>query len=160
MTEAAKNRVVVGVDGSEASLAALVWATEEAAGLGAEVEAVTVWTHDAMLDDASAERTLAEARNVHLHDLEAQVTVALKGRSNVTVRCSAPDGDATDILVERSRDARMLVVGSHGAGKLHDILVGSVSSACLRHAYCPVVVIPPGARTPESRIGRLLAETS
>ena len=79
MTEAAKNRVVVGVDGSEASLAALVWATEEAAGLGAEVEAVTVWTHDAMLDDASAERTLAEARNVHLHDLEAQVTVALKG---------------------------------------------------------------------------------
>ena len=156
--ESATSRIVVGVDGSETGTAALVWAAEQASAQGADLEAVMVWVHDAMLDDASAGRTMAEARQVHLHDLETRVTAALKGRAEVSFECLAPDGDASDVLVDLSRDATMLVVGSHGTGRLRDILVGSVSGACLRHASCPVVVIPPAARKPETRLGRLVAE--
>lgn len=151
--ESARSRIVVGVDGSEAGTAALVWAADQASGQGADLEAVMVWMHD-----ASGGRTLAEARQVHTHDLETRVTAALKGRPEVSFECLALDGDASDVLVDLSRDATMLVVGSHGTGRLRDILVGSVSSACLRHASCPVVVIPPAARNPVTRLGRLLAE--
>ncbi|MET9000652.1 universal stress protein [Amycolatopsis sp. NPDC004169] len=66
MTEAtARGRIVVGVDGSDAGTAALVWAAGQAAIGGAELDVVTVWLHDAMLDDASVHRTLEEARRVH-----------------------------------------------------------------------------------------------
>ncbi|MGW5718554.1 universal stress protein [Amycolatopsis sp. NPDC003865] len=159
MTEATgKGRIVVGVDGSDAGLAALLWATGQAAAGGAELEVVTVWTHDAMLDDASVNRTLEEARRVHFHELEKLVASVTKDRTGVDARCLAPDGDPAAILTDRAKDATMLVVGSHGKGKLHAALTGSVSGACLRHATCPVAVIPPPARTPESPLGRRLAE--
>ncbi|WP_370962606.1 universal stress protein [Amycolatopsis sp. cg9] len=159
MTETtAKARMVVGVDGSDAGTAALVWAAGQAAASGAELDVVTVWLHDAMLDDASVNRTLEEARRVHFHELENLVAAVTKDHAGVTARCSAPDGDPARILTERAKDATLLVVGSHGKGKLHAALTGSVSGACLRHATCPVAVIPPPARTPESPLGRRLAE--
>jgi nucleotide-binding universal stress UspA family protein len=161
MTEAtAKGRIVVGVDGSDAGTAALVWAAGQAAASGAGLEVVTVWLHDAMLDDASVNRTLEEARRVHFHELEELVTAVTKDLPGVAARCLAPDGDPAEILIDRAKDATMLVVGSHGKGKLREVLAGSVSSACLRRATCPVAVIPPPARTPDSPLGRLLAEVA
>lgn len=157
MTEEA-TRIVVGVNGSDAGTAALIWAVDRAAASGAEVDAVTVWIHDAMLDDVSADRTLEEARKVHVHELETLVAAVTKDRAAVVVRCSAPDGDPADILTTRAEDATMLVVGSHGRGRLRDVLAGSVSNACLRQATCPVVVIPQQARTPESSLARRVAE--
>ncbi|MEU5266883.1 universal stress protein [Amycolatopsis sp. NPDC021455] len=161
MTEAtAKGRIVVGVDGSDAGTAALLWAAAQAETSGAELDVVTVWTYDAMLDDTSVNRSIGEARRMHVHELEELVTAVTKGFTGVTARCSAPDGDPADILVDWAADAAMLVVGSHGKGKLREVLTGSVSGACLRRATCPVVVIPPPARAPESRLGRQLAELS
>ncbi|MET8846847.1 universal stress protein [Amycolatopsis sp. NPDC004625] len=153
----AKGRIVVGVDGSDAGTAALVWAAGQAAISGAGLDVVTVWLHDAMLDDASVNRTLEEARRVHFHELENLVAAVTKDLTGVTARCFAPDGDPAGILTERAKDATMLVVGSHGRGKLREVLAGSVSSACLRHATCPVAVIPPPARTPDGPLGRRLA---
>lgn len=159
MTEATTGgRIVVGVDGSEAGAAALLWAAGQAEASGAELDVVTVWTHDAMLDDASVNRTLEEARKVHVRELETLVAAATEDRGGVTARCSAPDGDPATVLVERAKDATMLVVGSHGKGRLQQALAGSVGSACLRHATCPVAVIPPPARTPDSPLGRRMAE--
>jgi nucleotide-binding universal stress UspA family protein len=161
MTETtAKARMVVGVDGSDAGTAALIWAAGQAEASGAELDVVTVWLHDAMLDDASVNRTLEEARRVHVHELEKLVAAVTKDHSGVTARCSAPDGDPAGVLTERAKDATMLVVGSHGKGKLREVLAGSVSSACLRHATCPVAVIPPPARTPGSALGRQVAEVA
>lgn len=159
MTEAtAKGRIVVGVDGSDAGTAALVWAAGQAEASGVDLDVVTVWMHDAMLDEASVNRTLEEARRVHFHELEKLVAAVTKGLTGVTARCFAPDGDPAGVLTERAKDATMLVVGSHGKGRVRAALAGSVSSACLRHATCPVAVIPPPARTPESPLGRRLAE--
>ncbi|MFG1647571.1 universal stress protein [Amycolatopsis sp. NPDC049252] len=150
-------RIVVGVDGSDAGTAALIWAVDQAAASGAEVDALTVWTHDAMLDDVSADRTLEEARGVHFHELETLVAAVTKDRAGVTVHCSAPDGDPAETLTTKAKNATMLVVGSHGRSRLREALTGSVSGACLRLATCPVAVIPPPARTPESSLGRRLA---
>ncbi|WP_284740493.1 universal stress protein [Amycolatopsis sp. RTGN1] len=161
MTEATvKGRIVVGVDGSDAGTAALVWAAAQAEAIGAELDVVTVWLHDEMLDDASVNRNLEEARRVHFHELQKLVTAVTKDHAGVVARCSAPDGDPAGVLTERAKDATMLVVGSHGKGKLREVLAGSVSSACLRHATCPVAVIPPPARTPESPLGRRLADVT
>ncbi|MEV0067983.1 MULTISPECIES: universal stress protein [unclassified Amycolatopsis] len=133
------DRLVVGLDGSDA----------------ADVQAVTAWVYDPMLDDESVNRKAAEAREEHLRQLEEYVASACAGRPGVEVRCVAAEGDPADVLVECSRDALMLVVGSHGWGKWRGLLAGSVSGSCLRHAHCPVVVIPPRAWLPGSAVGRL-----
>lgn len=159
--ESAKNRIVVGVDGSEPGMAALLWAAGQASALGAQLVVVTAWIHDGMLDDASLTRALEDARKVHLGELEAQVEKVLGERApGLDLLCKAPDGDPAQVLIEESREANMLVVGSHGTGRLHEILVGSVSKACLRHASCPVVVIPAPARAKGSRLGRMLLSTA
>ncbi|RJQ87261.1 universal stress protein [Amycolatopsis panacis] len=151
-----KNTVLAGVDGSDAGRAALTWAIDWATRTGAEVDAVTAWLYDPMLDDPSLHRTKVEARRIHLRELEDQVAAA---RPGVVVRCAVPDGDAADVLVDLSRDAQLLVVGSHGKGKWRNLLVGSVSATCLRRAHCPVVVVPPRAWMPGGLVGQLLAGT-
>ena len=52
------------------------------------------------------------------------------------------EGDPIHVLPELARGAAMLVVGRHRGGVVREVLLGSVSAACVRHATCPVVVIP------------------
>jgi nucleotide-binding universal stress UspA family protein len=155
----ARDRLVVGLDGSDAD-AALAWCLEFADRTGADVQAVTAWVYDPMLDDESVNRNAVEAGEEHLRQLEDYVASACAGRPGVEVRCVAAEGDPADVLVECSRDALMLVVGSHGWGKWRGLLAGSVSGSCLRHAHCPVVVIPPLVWLPGSAVGRPLAGTA
>ena len=54
------------------------------------------------------------------------------------------EGDAADVLCERSERADLLVVGLRGHGALYRLLQGSVSSTCIRHSRCPIVVVPQG----------------
>ncbi len=121
---------------------------------------VNAWFHDEMLDDPSVHRTMAQARDVHLAELEAATSKLLEGFGGLRVEYRVPFGDPGEVLVDEAKGASMLVLGSHGKGKLRDLLVGSVCNACLRHSICPVVVIPPPARAPGSRLGRLLAGVS
>ncbi|MFD8498427.1 universal stress protein [Amycolatopsis sp. NPDC059657] len=155
-----ENRIVVGVDGSEASIAALYWACDLAtAERLATLQVVTAWIHDPMLDDDSVSRNLAEAGKAHREQLEALVSKTLGERPGCEIVCEAIEGDPADVLVKASEGATMLVLGSHGAGKLLHLLVGSVSGACLRRATCAVTIIPPPARAEGSKLGRLLAST-
>lgn len=155
-----ENRIVVGVDGSEASIAALYWANDLATAQRlASLHVVTAWIHDAMLDDDSVSKNLAEAGKAHREQLEALVAKTLGDRPGCPITCEAIEGDPADVLVKAAQDATMLVLGSHGAGKLLHLLVGSVSGACLRHATCAVTIIPPPAHTEGSKLGRLLAST-
>ncbi|AGM07208.1 universal stress protein [Streptomyces sp. WAC 05977] len=157
MTDSAtENRIVVGMDGSAGSAAAVRWAADQAVRQGAALQVVTVWVHDEMLDDASADRTVAEARDVHLKALEAATAKVLDAHEGLDITYDVPQGDPGETLVERSKGAALLVLGSHGTGKIRELLVGSVCKTALRHATCPVVVIPPPAAAPEGRLGRLL----
>lgn len=136
-------RVVVGVDGSASSRAAVRWAVGYAELIGAVVEAVGVielplnygWSApvvDTSLDDATAQQNFRQ-------ELDA---VLAEGQS-VEVRELLVRGNPADVLIEAARGARALVVGSRGHGTFARAMLGSVSQRCAQHATCPVVIVRP-----------------
>jgi nucleotide-binding universal stress UspA family protein len=141
--------VVVGVDGSPASDRALEWALEEARRRGAAVEVVTAFGH-AQHGGTLGEPTVARrAREAAEREQAEQVNrVAEPYRDDVDVSLEVLDGRPVDRLVEAAAHAILLVVGSHGYGRVHDALVGSVAAGCIRNATCPVVVLPDEHLTP------------
>ncbi|KAD4059968.1 universal stress protein [Arthrobacter yangruifuii] len=143
MAQGTRNRIVVGVDGSEESLEALRLGRRLADLLGCRIEAVTVWEYPALLATpfpttewsprVEAERALAEA--VEAAFAEDGVPQDL---SQSTVA-----GQSARVLIEASRGAEMLVVGNRGRGGFAGLLLGSVSTAVAAHAYCPVLIARP-----------------
>jgi len=140
------NRIVVGVDGSETSQAALLWAYNEAAHHGASLTAVTTWRAPTLpmsppygaVPDRDYETQPTRAALALLE----QSTAALDARSPaVDVRTSIEEGHPAEVLIERSREADLLVVGSRGYGGFKGMLLGSVSQQLVAHAECPVVVV-------------------
>lgn len=141
--------IVVGVDGSAQSNAALQWALEESARRGATVEAVLAYYHEPVFVPATSMGLHPYGERPQRHpaqELHGHVQLARAALPN------APDvtevvevGDAADHLVEASRHADLLVIGTRGHGPVAGIVLGSVVAKCLRHAECPVVVIPPHA---------------
>lgn len=132
--------VVVGVDGSASGFGALEWAATQCALSGADLLIVVVWDWptsygwamplpDGYRPEDDAERLVeeCEARARALHP-----SIVVKG---VTM-----EGNPAARLVEASRGAALLVVGSRGHGQLAGMLLGSVSKHCVAHAHCPVVV--------------------
>jgi nucleotide-binding universal stress UspA family protein len=154
-------RVVVGIDGSERSRAALVRAVAEAARCGGEVEAVAAHELAEHWTDLSSARvpTAARIRAELQQRATAFVRVALDGcrpgagGGQPSVRLRVVEGPAPDVLVSRARGAALLVVGSTGYGELSGLLLGSVALHCAMHAPCPVLVERPGARRPGEEEG-------
>lgn len=138
-----ERRIVVGVDGSDSSKAALRWAIRQAKLTGDSVDAVTAWHHpstygwavgDQMIDlEGDAKQVLTEALN-EVSSLEPEVPV----RPLVT------EGHAAEVLLRAAKGAGLLVVGSRGHGGFASALVGSVSLYCVLHAHCPVLVLRDG----------------
>jgi nucleotide-binding universal stress UspA family protein len=140
----ADHRIVVGVDGSESSKAALAWAVEQAKLTSATVEAVIAWHYPvafagvpyapigSLMDTdlaGTAEQVLGMA-------ISATVDPADQVKVSSTVR----EGNAPQILLEAAAGADLLVVGSRGHGGFAEALLGSVSQHCVHHARCPVVI--------------------
>jgi len=141
------NRIVVGVDGSESSRAALTWAYNEAAHHGASLTAVTTWRAPTNLPMSPPYGSIpdkdyeSQPRRDALALLE-QSTAGLDTRDPaVDVRTSIEEGHPTEVLIERSREADLLVVGSRGYGGFKGMLLGSISQQLVAHAECPVVVV-------------------
>jgi nucleotide-binding universal stress UspA family protein len=132
-------RIVVGYDGSDGGVRALDWAVAEADRRGGTVQAVAAWEWtqpDLGMDiRAEHERFTRQA-------LEDAVTAARAAYPRVAVSVEAVPGDAADVLTRAAADADLLVLGSHGHGRLFHAVLGSVAEACIRRALCPVVVIP------------------
>lgn len=134
--------LVVGVDGSDGSIAALDWAVAEAArfGLALRVVYASLWERyegsdpsfsgERPADAVMAERVLASAEQR-----------AGQLFPDVTVRTATVPSDAVDALVEESRRAAALVTGSSGRGVIKGMLLGSVSLAVAGRAHCPVTVV-------------------
>lgn len=141
--------ILVGVDGSEASLGALEWAVGEAKQLGWRLHVVCVFSMPSFtatmietgyprIDD----NLIQEGARAVLDDAVARVD----GR--VEVNSTLEAGDPSAVLVELSQRAGLVVLGKHGRG-FADRLLGAVSSAVPPHAKCPTVVVP--WRGPETR---------
>lgn len=143
-------RIVVGVDGSASSKEALRWAADEAERRGDMLEVVLVWDNpyrDMWLpSNPPGTDTLAHFRAALRRTLEA----ILGEHPAVKVDPVVQEGHPAQVLVDRAKDADMLVVGSRGHGGLAGALIGSVSFSCAAHSPCPVVIV----RGPVPRLPR------
>ena len=134
--------VVVGVDGSEGGRRALAWALAHAGKTGATVEVVSVfaggdepleWPSDAV----ASERHRTEAfQNDEVASALAECAV------QPPVARTVVEGRPVPALSAAARDADMLVLGSHGHGRLRTALLGSVTEGCIRAGTCSVLVGP------------------
>ncbi len=139
-------RIVVGVDGSPESLAALAWAIEEADRTGGEIDAVLAYDSGLAWIDVGSEfqapileQSATRAKEELHHALEG---LGIEGSTSVLVRPLVVEGQPARVLVELAGDADLLVVGSRGRGGFTGVMLGSVSQRCAGHSPCPVVVVP------------------
>jgi nucleotide-binding universal stress UspA family protein len=143
MKEEAMSTVVVGVDGSPGSAAALKYAIEEAKLREANLTAVTAWNVPTLAYEA--DWTGAEL-DPQTFEAAANSTLAsaLSGvdTTGVEVGRIVRQGQAADVLVLEAGEDDLLVVGSRGLGGFRGLLLGSVSQQCTQHARCPVTVVP------------------
>ena len=136
--------IVVGVDGSQPSIDALLYAAKLGDALDKKVEAVAVW-HPAvsMYDVYSPEPGWSpegEARDM----LDEVITKAFGDMVPDRLSASTWKGKTAQALIEVSSGAEMLVLGSRGHGGFAGLMLGSVSAACAAHARCPVLIIHHG----------------
>jgi len=137
--------IVVGVDGSEPSQAALRWAATEAHRRGVGVEVVTCWSYPMLpwgpfQPPLSSEDFEAQAGDV----AETAVDKVLgPDRGGLDVQITVREGAASLRLLDLDTTADMIVVGSRGRGGFAGLLLGSVSQHLAEHARCPVVIIRP-----------------
>ena len=131
--------VVVGVDGSAASVAALAWAARYGSAAGARVQALLAWHYPGPIEkapDSIFEQTNAQMQTT----LDEAVAKAIPGQP-AGVEKSLGYGHPAEVLINASKEADLLVVGSHGHRAFTGMLLGSVSLHCVTGAFCPVVVV-------------------
>jgi nucleotide-binding universal stress UspA family protein len=146
-----KELIVVGVDGSAESDAALRFALEEAERTGDSIEVITAWTADPIpvapyipFGDPLTPDTAHQAAQVRQ---DAALAKVLGDPPAVAVSSRVLRGDAKVLLVEAAKHARLLVVGARAMGPVRAVLLGSVSRYCAHHSVCPVVVVPTAELT-------------
>lgn len=135
--------VIVGVDGSPDSLRALRWAAEYARDHGAPLQAVSVYEMPVVWGGAYAIAALPDSKELAAKAREVltdSVREALGEGAEVSERVE--EGHPARVLVNASRAAQLVVVGSRGHGGFAGLLLGSVSQYCVTHARCPVLVLP------------------
>jgi nucleotide-binding universal stress UspA family protein len=169
----AENAIVVGVDGSEASVSALRWAVREARAVHAKIVAVHAWEPTgptlAPYAPPSARPTVAEQRVRAAGLLADTVREALGPRIDGDLRAAdiraahvhavVTQGPPVRVLLRHARGARLLVLGRRAHGAFGLPPVGAVGRECLLHATIPVVAVPAPEPSPAtSRGGPLLGD--
>ena len=136
-------KIVVGLDGSPASLEGLEWAYGQAIVSGAELTAVHGWIYP-----YSGPRTsVSEPRTQMQLDAMEELKTSLESLGprltggSIHVHAKLVEQSPTESLLDEAKDADLLVVGSRGRGALRSLLLGSVTSTVAQHAACPVVIV-------------------
>lgn len=150
MPEHSSDRIVVAVDGSEPSDAAIRWAAREAAMrntgltlLYVILPGLPVWGLGysmAPLPLDYGEMQQKEGQDI-LESARRVVGEALSAGENVRVDSELVVATPVPTLIDVTKDAQMIAVGCRGRGAWHRDLLGSVSTALVHHAHCPVAVI-------------------
>ena len=138
MSVPAVRRIVVGVDGSAESAAALRWACREGALRGAEVHAVHVREANR---HSLASYAVADSPSVEDEVEEIWRSAQAEHGGSVQIRTEAAEGLAAKVLLDRCAGADMLILGTVSDVPGASRSAGPVIRACLRRAPCPVVVI-------------------
>ena len=135
--------IVVGVDGSPGSRAALAWAAAEAADHGADLVVLNVWEHTLMPPAGSvsvSERYVPDPSQRTAEDLLSVIKETLGEDPPVPVQPRVKQGRPAKVLIEESTNADLLVVGKRGHGGFAGLVLGSVSQHVAAYAECPVTV--------------------
>jgi nucleotide-binding universal stress UspA family protein len=149
--DASSGPVVVGVDGSALSLLAVEFAAAEAEARGTDLVAVHVWLHPVSTGPGDMlplvydpDRPQAEERLV----LAQSLAGLAQRHPDLRIRPELVHGHPARCLIEWSKAAQLMIVGSRGKGGFAGLLLGSVSQSLVHHADCPIAVV---RRTPHSR---------
>jgi nucleotide-binding universal stress UspA family protein len=143
--------IIVGVDGSGHSQRALAWAMNEAAVRRVPLSVLTV--HPAIVDyfgsvvTSPQDLELTEQTQAAVKTEADQVLAGLGGPRPESVTVRAVHGFPVEELVNASKDADMVVLGSRGVGGFTRMLLGSTAGQVVQHAHCPVVIVPPEDRS-------------
>jgi nucleotide-binding universal stress UspA family protein len=135
----APHRIVVGIDGSPASIAAAHWAAKEAHFTGADLEVLTTWEWPQNYGWSIYPSEYDPERDgqVILDEVTGPIRAA---HPDLTINTTVAEGHPAERLVQASEGADLLAVGSRGRGEFVGLLLGSVSEHCLTHSHCPVLV--------------------
>jgi nucleotide-binding universal stress UspA family protein len=136
--------IAVGVDSTESSRRALAWAAHEAVRRGCTLHVITAWnweaTESAPLAAVDPQILIETAERIQ-DEAVAEVLGTLPVPPPTTRQIV--QGTPTEALIDASHHADLVVVGTHGRGPVRSFLLGSVSLSVIKHAACPVVVMPP-----------------
>ena len=137
-------KIVVGIDSTKPSVAALDWAVQEAKLRKSTLDIVVSWEYPVM---ATTEPLMVPQpdRDTLVHSAEQTATRMLADAhledTGIVYTVHTPEGRPGEELVAIAAGADLLVVGSHGSGALKELILGSVSSYCAHHSTCPVVLV-------------------
>jgi nucleotide-binding universal stress UspA family protein len=138
---------LVAFDGSPSAIAALNWASTHAPLLGLDIEVVNVWEYaESPLDIAGVgfgtSAYVGESDPKIWSDQILKSGVGLVfGLNSDQIKTTSIEGGVVRTLVELSKGAELLVMGSRGHGKFADLILGSVSESCSAKSKCPVVIV-------------------
>jgi nucleotide-binding universal stress UspA family protein len=149
-----RGRIVVGVDGSQASKEALVWAAREAELTGATLEVVKVWempfgSHGRVIQvPGELDHAVEEERKLQdtVHEVLGDDYDSEPWEQPGKLKTVVLEGRPVPTLLDVARGADLLVIGRSGHGAFVGTLLGSVSEHCIGRASCPVVVVRPTER--------------
>jgi nucleotide-binding universal stress UspA family protein len=138
-------KIVVGVDGSPSSRAALRWAVRQAVLTGGMVDAVMAWQVPMILRTSGWAPIYVDEASSFEEDarktLDAVISNEVEPADRRQVTARVVFGHPAEVLLDAASDADLLVLGSRGHGNFTDALLGSVGQYCVHHAHCPVLIM-------------------
>ena len=134
-------RIVVGVDGSPLARSALEFAIEEARLRKASLQVTYAYTVMGSPVTGSTGHDYYEQVESEARTFIQGLATSAPSTDGVEVEWLAVPGNPSEVLIEASKDAELLVVGSRGVGGFLGLVLGSVSTQCVQHSHCPVLVV-------------------
>ena len=149
--------VIVAVDGGEPSNNAVRWAANTALKRGIPLQLASSYTMPQFLyaeGMVPPQELFDDLQRECLNKIEAAREIAKEVAPDIEIGHTVAEGSPIDMLLDLSKDATMIVMGSRGLGGLSGMVLGSVSAAVVAHAACPVVVVrEDNAVTDETKYG-------
>jgi nucleotide-binding universal stress UspA family protein len=134
-------RIVVGVDGSPLARSALEFAIEEARLRKASLQVTYAYTVMGSPVTGSTGHDYYEQVESEARTFMQGLATSAPSTDGVEVEWLAVPGNPSEVLIEASKEAVLLVVGSRGVGGFLGLVLGSVSTQCVQHSHCPVLVV-------------------
>jgi nucleotide-binding universal stress UspA family protein len=134
-------RIVVGVDGSPLAHSALEFAIEEAQLRKAGLHVTYAYTVMASGVTGSTGHDYYEQVESEARQFMQGLMSSSPSTEGIEVEWLAVPGNPSEVLIEASKEAVLLVVGSRGVGGFLGLVMGSVSTQCVQHSHCPVLVV-------------------